>query len=171
MTRLSLVGAASLLLVCACSKGQVTPTDPDDGGDGTKVCTMIGCVDGLRIDLQAGGGWAPGQYTFEFALDGAPVRCSGALPLRACEDGPSLTCDVPDRVQIGESGCALPPEQHGFGDIYIPSGPAQVELSITRDDQPLLSRVTLSPTYTETQPNGPGCEPICRGAAAQITLQ
>ena len=27
-----------------------------------------------------------------------------------------------------------------------------------------------SPETVQTQPNGPGCEPICRGAAAQIAL-
>lgn len=154
------------LLFCACSKGQVEPADPGGGG---KVCTEIGCIGGLRVELKAPGGWPPGSYTFGFALDGVPVVCSGALPLRACEAGPSLTCDVPGRVQIGESGCALPPEQHGFADILIPSSPAKLELSIQRDGQPIYAG-SITPTYGVSQPNGPGCEPICRGATAQVVI-
>jgi hypothetical protein len=166
MPRPALAPAAALLLFCACSKGQVDPAEPGGGG---KVCTEIGCIGGLRVELQPASGWAPGSYTFTFALDGAPVTCTGALPLQACDAGPSLTCDVPGRVQIGESGCALPPEQHGFADIMVPGSPAKLELTITRDGQQLYAG-GITPTYVESQPNGPGCEPICRGATAQIPL-
>jgi hypothetical protein len=157
---------SACLFFCACSKGQIEPTDPGGGG---KMCTEIGCIGGLRIELKATSGWAPGEYTFTFALDGAPVTCTGSLPLRPCDAGPSLACDVPDRVQIGESGCALPPEQHGFADILVPSSPAKLELAIRRDGQQLWAG-ELTPTYVESQPNGPGCEPICRGASAQVPL-
>lgn len=154
------------LLLSACSKGQVEPTDPGGGG---KVCTEMGCIGGLRIELQPNAGWPAGDYTFAFALDGVPVTCKGALPLKACDAGPSLTCDVPDRVQIGESGCALPPEQHGFADIQIPSSPAAVDLKIMRGEETIYSG-NIAPTYVESRPNGPGCEPVCRGASAQVAL-
>ncbi|WAS97959.1 hypothetical protein [Nannocystis punicea] len=161
------VPVLALLLLGACSKGQVEPTDPGGGG---KVCTEIGCIGGLRIELQPSSGWPAGDYTFAFALDGVPVTCKGALPLRACDAGPSLTCDVPDRVQIGESGCALPPEQHGFADIQIPSSPAAVQLEIRRGEETIYAG-DITPTYVESRPNGPGCEPVCRGATAQVAIQ
>lgn len=163
MLRLTLPCAALLLLLGACSKDQVTTADPG------KMCTQIGCIGGLHIDLAAPGGWAPGSYTFALVLDGTPVTCTGGLPLPACDAGPALTCDVPDLVQIGASGCAMPPDQHGFSDIHLISGPARVELTIARDGQ-TLHNSTLTPTYVESQPNGPGCEPICRGASARIDL-
>lgn len=157
---------ASSLLLCACSKDQGGPGSPDGGG---KMCTEIGCVSGLRIDLQKAGAWQPGAYVFTFELDGSPVRCSGALPLKACDAGPSLTCDGEGRVQIGESGCALPPDQHGFSDIQLLGSPAKVRVAIARDGQELHS-AELAPTYTESRPNGPGCEPVCRGASAQVAV-
>jgi hypothetical protein len=162
----SLASALLVLLLGACSKGQTNPDGPDDG---PRMCTEMGCVDGLRLELAKATAWAPGSYVFTFALDGAPVTCSGSLPLKACEAGPSLTCDVPDRVQIGESGCALPPEQHGFSDIQIRAAPAKVGVDIARDGQP-LGGAELTPTYVESRPNGPGCDPVCHGATARVEL-
>ena len=47
--------------------------------------------------------------------------------------------------------------------------PAKVKLTITREDQQLHSG-ELAPTYVTSRPNGPGCEPECRGANAEVAL-
>lgn len=133
------------------------------------MCTQIGCIDGLRLEIEKAGAWQPGAYVFAFTVDGAAVRCSGSLPLKPCDAGPSLVCDVEGRVQIGESGCALAADAQGFSDVQIHGSPAQVEVSLTRDGQE-LSRAALTPTYAESRPNGPGCEPVCRGASAKLAV-
>lgn len=165
---LSRVAAPALaLLLLACSKGQVEP--PTDAPDGPKVCTEIGCLDGLQIALKKETPWPAGAYTFDFTVDGAPVRCSGALPLGPCDAGPSLTCDVAERVVIGESGCALPAAEQGFSDVRVPGAPAEVAVTITHEGAP-LHQSTLKPTYVESRPNGPGCDPVCRSATAELAL-
>ena len=158
---------AALVLILslgACSKEQGGPVDP-----GGKMCTQIGCVDGLRLGLEKAGAWAAGAYTFAFVLDGAAVTCTGSLPLKACDAGPSLTCDVADRVMIGESGCALPPDQHGWSDIQFAADPKEIKLTISRDGQ-ALQTAELRPEYVESRPNGPDCGPVCRSASATLML-
>src|SRR5690606_40894414 len=70
------------------------PTRRSSDLGGERVCTQIGCIDGLQIALEKASPWPAGAYVFAFTLDGAPVRCSGALPLQSCDAGPSLRCDV-----------------------------------------------------------------------------
>ena len=155
--------AVIVILLCACARSPGAP------GPNSKMCTEIGCADGLTITMAKGSPWEPGAYTFAFELDGAPVTCTGALPLKACESGPSLTCDPSGRVQIAESGCALPPEQHGFSDIRVPTAVTTLKLSIARDGQPPRS-FEFAPKFVETRPNGPDCEPVCRQAAERVDL-
>lgn len=151
--------AVFAVLIAACNKPSSGP-----------VCTEIGCVDGLQVELTKAGPWAPGRYTFTFALDGAAVTCAGSLPLKPCEAGPSLTCEPAGRVRIGESGCALEPAAHGFSDILVPrSAPARVDLAIARDGAE-LQRATLTPTYAVVRPNGPRCAPECRSARASVAV-
>lgn len=157
--RLAPLLALTLLAACAANS-------PGAGG---KMCTQIGCINGLRLILAKVTPWTAGNYRFAFELDGAAVNCSGALPLPACDQGAALRCDVADRVMIGESGCALPPEQHGFSDIQVMGAPTKVKLEIKREDESLYSG-ELSPTYVTSRPNGPDCEPECRGATAEVAL-
>lgn len=133
------------------------------------MCTEIGCIDGLNIDLKAPSGWPAGSYTFAFELDGAPVTCTGALPRGGCETGPALTCDVEGKVRVEELGCAVPPEKQGFSGIVLFTGPKKATVTISRDGQE-LQRAELTPTYNESRPNGPDCEPLCRQAQATVTL-
>lgn len=157
------------VLLGACTKEQAGPPWPGAGGE--KVCTQIGCINGLRIELVKASPWAPGSYGFAFDLDGAKVACTGTLPLKACDAGPSITCDVADRVQIGESGCAMDAKTHGFADIQILGGemPRAVGLAITLDGAPLID-AKLTPAYRTTRPNGEGCEPQCTSASEQVPM-
>ncbi|MBP7252817.1 MAG: hypothetical protein KBA75_04960 [Alphaproteobacteria bacterium] len=132
------------------------------------ACTEMGCVDGLMLSVAPDYRWHSGAYVFRLKLDGRAVICQGSLPLKAC-DMPSLTCDGVG-VMITESGCALQPEAHGFGDIQISSGPQQVAVSITRDGQTMVDK-TVTPTYRTARPNGPQCEPECRQASLPLFEQ
>lgn len=158
------IALALLAAVPACA-----PSTPASKEPGDKVCTMIGCINGVHMNLAKVTPWTAGNYSFAFDLDGAAVTCTGALPLPACDKGSALRCDVEGKVQIGESGCALPPEQHGFSDIQVHGEPARIKLTIKREDQTLYSGET-TPSYVTSRPNGPGCEPECRGANAEVAL-
>jgi len=147
------------LLVCmslgSCSKGQ--------------VCTEIGCTSGVKISLEKATAWAPGQYSFVFDLDGVAVNCSGALPLKNCEAGASLVCDVAERLQVGEVGCALGPAEQGFGDIQIFGAPRAVTFKLVKDDAP-LHEARLAPQYATRRPNGADCPPECSNASERVVL-
>lgn len=130
------------------------------------ACTQMGCMNGLMLSVPPGRMQMPGQYNFAFVLDGKQVACRGELPLKACGDGPSIRCDKPG-VTIMESGCAMPPETHEYGDIQIDGAPARVMVRITHNDRPFVTR-TLNPSYVQSQPNGPGCGPVCTSASVPL---
>lgn len=165
---------ALLTTLPACNKDQVAPDQP--GGPGGEAaattrrrCTMRGCVDGLHAVINKATPWQPGAYTFAFDLDGTEVECTGALPLKPCEAGRSLTCSIlGPTVQIGESGCALPPDTHGFGDIRFPGAPKQVRVTISHDGK-LLHSAELTPEYTTWEPNGEGCG-TCSSARSELVI-
>ena len=136
-----------------------------------RVCTDIGCADGLQVAFSPNSGWQPGQYRFVIDVDGQVTTCEGSLPLRSCDAGPSLQCTpAGDRIGVGESGCALPPEQHGFSDLRVGGSPAQsVTVTVSRDGAELVKK-TLAPEYKTSQPNGPGCEPVCHNASEALAI-
>lgn len=162
----TLLALLMVVSVVACARDPAGPATP---APGNRPCTEIGCVDGLQIEFVVTGKWIPGRYDFEFDLDGEKVTCSGALPLKPCDAGPSLTCDPSDRLQIGESGCALPPDSQGLSDIQIKSSPRNVKLTIANDDKPLIE-ATMTPTYATTRPNGEGCDPVCNSASEKLPM-
>lgn len=168
--RLFAVAALGLMTTSACSKDQPTPAEPTTAGDpGGKACTQIGCENGVRLTINKPTPWVAGAYAFNFELDGKAVECKGALPLQACEAGPSLSCTADAKVRIGESGCALPVAQHGFSDITIEGAPQRVKVTVSRDGQE-IGAADLTPNYMTSQPNGEGCEPICNNASGEVAI-
>lgn len=178
-----------LALLCACDALSPAP-DAAIGGDppsepppadlvaacpeaasfsrtGRDECTTIGCQSGFSLRVSPSSGWSPGQYRFALAIDGRDVACEGALPLKSCNE-PSFHCDA-DGVRLGESGCALEPTQHGLASIQFEGFPRTLAIRVLRDDVELTS-VELTPVYKASQPNGPGCDPICCNASDDLTL-
>ena len=134
-------------------------------------CTEIGCNDGLTVTFAPNSGWAPGSYRFVIDIDGQVTTCEGSLPLKDCDAGPSLQCSpATERVRIGESGCALPPEQQGFSELQIGVPPAaSVKITVSRDGAELVQK-TLAPQYKTSRPNGPDCEPVCQSASESLMI-
>jgi hypothetical protein len=129
------------------------------------ACTEIGCIDGLSLTVPPDYHWGTGDYVFSFTLDGRAVTCTGALPLKECGEA-SMSCDGDD-VMITESGCALLPEAHGFGNVYIASSPTKIQVKVTRNGAVLMDK-KMTPRYRDTHPNGAQCEPQCRQATVAL---
>ncbi|MEZ4229086.1 MAG: hypothetical protein R3B89_07985 [Polyangiaceae bacterium] len=171
-----LFGAVALLpLAVACASGNPSPAHPGNGSDGPpnppmegQICTEIGCVDGFRVDVKKDQ-WEAGEYSFHIEADGNVSDCTGSLPLKPCESGSSISCTGSQGFTIAEVGCAMAPAQQAFGEIHFEGAPKQVTISISRDGSELIKQV-FEPVYTESQPNGPGCEPICHQASASVTI-
>lgn len=123
------------------------------------ACTMIGCQQGLTLTLE-GQDWPQGDYTFSMMLDDTYVTCTAKLPFNSCEEG-LVSCDN-ENVTVGATGCALPPEQHGFHAVMVGTAPAQILLDI---NGPGGRRFTFD-SAVETvcsKPNGEACDldPCC----------
>ena len=163
--------AATLLVIVAglaCSNA--SPTDPP------RACTLIGCQDGLTVELEPGSGWPAGDYRFRFEGNGVQVQCRGSLPLPPCQAGRAVTCEPAGVATIVESGCALPASAHGFSQVFFDPKvqPATLRVSIERiegSSTTVLAAVDLSPRFETLQPNGPGCPPTCRQARARVNVQ
>jgi len=126
----------------------------------------MGCQSTVHIDFQKKSPWAAGTYTVAATLDGEQHSCEVVLP---------LSCDAPtcadQAIMVGRDGCALAPENHAVSGLDINAGsPASIKVEISRDGSPLGSGV-FTPTYETVRPNGPGCEPECRGSRDQLTMR
>lgn len=131
------------------------------------ACTEIGCSDGLVVRVTPAAPWPQGAYRFVVEADGVTTTCTGTLPLGGCATR-AITCDR-EGVSITESGCALPPSAHGFGDVVLPGTPASIRIQVQRDGE-TVGEQTFTPAYQTSQPNGPGCPPICTNASVELTL-
>jgi hypothetical protein len=138
-----------------------------------RACTQMGCESGLTVALPLDYRWQPGNYIFQLQTEQETLRCEGALPFHGCEHS-ALRCSS-ETIRIMESGCALPAEAHGFGDIQITGEPEKVRVTITRkhrsQGQKILADESFAPVYQTLQPNGPGCEPICRQGRVELSLE
>lgn len=131
-----------------------------------KACTEMGCQDGLNLTVDPSYDWKWGRYDISVMSEGRTVNCYGYLPLKQCEKGPSFKCSS-DYVTIGESGCAMPESTHAISGIYINDTPRKVMVRVLREKNVVIAR-TMTPQYRESQPNGPGCGPVCRGASYNL---
>ena len=141
------------------------------------ACTLIGCDNGLKVQLRPLTGWPAGEYRFRVQVDGTDVTCHGTIPLAACTESPrskqasSVRCDPEGVVRIVESGCALPTDAQGFPEIRFDPGlrPRTVEIAITRNGQ-IVGGTSLMPSFQRFHPNGPDCPPACEVARAVLDL-
>lgn len=125
-----------------------------------RACTQMGCHNGLHVMLE-GGTWLPGRYAISIAADGKTITCQAVLPFADC-DSAHVTCSAPG-VQIGESGCALPASEHSLNGFMMAEVPRRIEFSIRHESGKRFA-FTQTLNATTVQPNGQGCEPVCRQA-------
>jgi hypothetical protein len=133
-------------------------------------CTELGCASTFSVAFQRAGGWPAGSYRVTVVADGETFACTATMPLQ-CNAPPA--CPSSAGIIIGLSGCALDPSQQSITGVEFLQGkaPQSVTVSVHQDDV-LLGEGTYTPSYTESQPNGPDCEPTCKsGGSEELTLQ
>ncbi len=158
---------ATTLALSGCTPGPVAPSDGIATAPAGRACTQIGCQDGLVVRVLPAEAWPPGQYQFDIGQDGARVACTGTLPLPPC-GGQAMVCDAREPL-IVESGCALEPAAHAFGAVIFSTTPAEVAVVVTHDGK-RVGAGHWRPVYQTSQPNGPGCEPVCTNAVVELEL-
>lgn len=135
----------------------------------SKQCTDMACLDGIHIGLEPMGAWPAGNYVFDIDADGQHRTCHGTLPLPVCGTR-ALSCTGDLDLSIVESGCAMPPATHAFGDIDLRRNDLKhVHVKISHNGKPRIDQ-QIDPTYRTVQPNGEGCGPICTQASAQLKV-
>jgi hypothetical protein len=160
-----MAGAVTVASGCSAERGgsfgagEVPPPGP--------ACTQIGCQDGLVVQVRPAEAWPHGEYRYDIEHDGARVVCTGTLPLPPCARR-AMRCDAAQPT-IVESGCALEPTAHAFGDMMFSTTPAEVA-AVVRHDGKTVGSARWRPVYHRSQPNGPGCEPVCTNATVEVTL-
>lgn len=142
------------------------------GSDGTSgECTLIGCGAPFEVEFVRSGGWPAGDYRVQVDADGQRTVCDITVPF-TCQQ--SAVCDRADPgFFVTLSGCALDPSQESIGGVVFhgENTPANVTVEVFLDGASLGSG-SFTPTYTESHPNGPDCEPTCKTApSARLTLQ
>ena len=157
--------------------GPGTPPEPP------RACTLIGCHDQLTVNVEPSSGLfpagmhvltveVPGQAsrTCEVVFNPAPGNTAQAAK---CSPGvraiflQKQSCTTVQRG--GAVGQVCEPIPGKFEEqIAIDGTPGEVRLTQTANGTTILDQ-RLSPTYVDTRPNGPGCEPVCRQATGNVT--
>lgn len=131
----------------------------------TQSCTAIGCGAAFQVEFQRDG-WPAGDYEITVVADGETIECSVTMPLQC--DAPS-PCPESSQVILGREGCALEPSAQKLN--YVEFSPGKTPKSVTvkvQQDDALLGEGVYAPAYSESQPNGPDCEPTCKSAESAV---
>lgn len=135
----------SAILLAGCSVLGATPTP--------KFCTEIGCISVLTVNLN---GNVPNEYTVQVLAN------TGEALVVFCRNGQYVDQGTPQPTDVlpecGPTSVTLT----GFA-------PDEVTVTVIWGANGAISGV-FRPAYTVTEPNGPGCPPMCRTGAVSITI-
>lgn len=132
-----------------------------------RACTQMWCMEGYTLNLSASA-WPHGYYQFKIIADENVYNCEGQLPLPTC-GMPAVTCND-KAVQIGESGCALPPDAQSFHALTLSKIPENLVVSITGPTGAVTHESKLEKKCGF--PNGEGCDPRpCCSAAESLYIE
>jgi hypothetical protein len=128
------------------------------------ACTEIGCSDGLSLTVSFTGGFSLGAY--EISVD------PGSGEIEECDFEyieSSSDCDGATQCVANASCSGIWSVPDGTVTLNLGGNPDDVVVSVKLDDED-VKVVSLSPEYTEFQPNGEGCEPVCSQATETVTV-
>jgi hypothetical protein len=151
----------------------------------SKACTLIGCFDQLTATVTgADGAIPPGMHLLTVTADALTTTCafkyppdvlpSGGTVEPSCPQGlavtvgPKTVCTETSTTSTKTQTCT-PVADQSVETITVAGMPARVHVVQTMAGASILDE-TASPTYTSSQPNGPGCDPTCHQATATWTF-
>lgn len=140
--RLVLVIFAAGSLIAACSSSTSREAAVTE-------CTLLDCEDTLSVTLI---GNPPPEYTIELVSTNGPTQAVH------CVDGQNQ----PRRRLSTEPMC------HQRGATFYKFAPEQLTVNVIWEEGQLSE--FRSPTYATEQPNGAGCEPICRTGSVIVSI-
>ena len=128
-------------------------------------CGDAFCESGLRVALVAPI-FTPGGYTLALSADGVESACD--FVIGGLEDGcgPGGPCLLEDDCEAVPS-LSFPP--HSVVVQVGPGAPERVEVAVYRAGSQIAGS-TFFPAYQVFEPAGPGCEPVCEIASAQLDI-
>lgn len=185
MTNGSLLLAAASLLAASCSTTVTREPPETDGPPATqtptatvepvptqvataapteepapKMCTKIGCSDGLSVGLDLP--LKTGKYLVEVEAGDKKGKCEIVVPFPACGT-PATRCEGTLPLFAAENGCGGPVDKMTFSPIRIGEAPESVMVNVKHNGVTVLGGL-FKPEYKTTQPNGPDCPPTCKQA-------
>ena len=131
------IWAISSLFACAFLLTSCDPVLPQ------KMCTLVGCIGGVSIDIAD----LPSGAEYQVNL----ILPSGEMITQVCDANPEASLEK----SCNENGVfiALPTDV---------DPPESITIEVVVDGQTYTKDFT--PIYEEFQPNGEGCPPICYNA-------
>lgn len=123
------------------------------------------CESGLRVALVTPV-FTPGAYTFVSSADGVESACD--FTIGGLEDGcgPGGPCLLSDDCGAVASLSFSP---HSVVVQVGPGAPQNVEVVVYRGGSQIAGS-SFAPAYQRFEPAGPGCEPVCEIASAQLDI-
>jgi hypothetical protein len=146
-----LLWSVSLLVLSGCP-----PTDVS--------CTEMGCTDGFEVSFSPAFRTA-GTYELHLVLPDEFIECRIELPL---SDELGQGCDT-EGVAVATSGSALDESEHELTGFWLEAQPDDIDEIVRRDGENIATG-DFQPDYATLQPNGPSCEPTCRFAVDEMTV-
>jgi hypothetical protein len=148
----------------------------------SKTCGLVGCWDQFHATVASADGSIPsGTHVLDVTADGMTVSCTFQVPLAMQSGGGTVAPQCPQGLGVfigqastctetdtgsSKSQTCVPIAGHFFEDITVIGKPTQLHVRLTVDGATLLDR-TETPGYQTSEPNGPGCDPVCHQASAQ----
>ncbi len=150
----SLVSIAAVLLLVACDALGVPPI----GGE--RSCTLIGCGSAvgfnLDVDLVA-------EVAYEVTACVDDLCDEGILEVPPPADGP-FTGASDGALAIATDTDSI---FYSLGDLDA-SGRHRVSITVRSESGEVNAEFDGEAEFERTQPNGPGCEPVCWLAAVRV---
>ncbi|MGH2401859.1 MAG: hypothetical protein ACRDE6_04045 [Candidatus Limnocylindria bacterium] len=143
----SLVSIATVLLLVACDALGVPPLGEP------RICTQVGCESGvhfkLDVDLVA-------EVAYEVSACVDDICDEGILEVPPPADGP-FTGTSDGALTIATDTDSI---SYSLGDLDA-SGRHRVSITVRSESGDVIAEFDGEAEFERTQPNGPGCEPVC----------
>jgi hypothetical protein len=135
------------------------------GGCWSEECTLKGCPWAFRVDFVKATPWADGTYRVEVNADGVGQTCEVVMPTTCAS---SSTCQGGQLWLLMASACGVVPPTQAIDGVAFPRHrPTQLAVQVAYEGT-VLAAETFKPSYVESRPNGPSCEPTCRTAPPAV---